>query len=261
MTERAVAAANTVLGVTRHNLRLRVGWKRGDDTAIPVIIVDGDGLSAAHIVFVPWGTRMVIVNADKLESLMQYFVSTHDLAQQIALHDVLAFALLHEAGHIHFNDKGSFMPAGSLAEVDMVTLAISKQGDAANAVFDRNPELRADLFAMDSIETASRSSDDAIWMTGANLSFVISDITWNQTLMRDPNFWGGNRPLVSGPAVPYGHTDLEFRLRVAHVIRNASSTSITMDYALGAIFLDRSSDPRPEPYWTRWPLKLDNGRP
>ena len=239
--EQAVNLANQVLepsGATH----FAVSWKMRAAATIPVTIVDGDRLPPQHIVFVPDGEEAVVINSDQLPTLLKYFESGSELASKVRTEDVLAFCLLHEAGHIRFGDHGSFVDGGELSKADIVSIALSKDSVRSREIVSKNHELRADLFAVDAIEGAQASAIDDVHDAGVKLYLLMSNLEWNMGLVRDPVSagFGGDRTAFLDTS--YTHPNLEFRLRVVETVAESKNGVMPVDYILDLFLRERTHD-------------------
>lgn len=114
--------------------------------AIPVFLIGGDTLGRNETAFVPDGERCIFINVDTLDALIETFAMTGPMAaQQHPTFDkslVLAVVLLHEMGHLHYGDQGSYDTLGAFDPADV----------ARPSATIHEPELRADRFASEAIE-------------------------------------------------------------------------------------------------------------
>jgi len=114
--------------------------------AIPVFLIDGSGLGQVETAFVPDGEHAIFIDADGLDALFDGFAMSGSLAvQQHNSFDralVLAVVLLHELGHLHYGDRGSYDTPQRFMPADV--------GQPSTRI--HNPELRADRFASEAIE-------------------------------------------------------------------------------------------------------------
>jgi len=239
--EQAVDLANRILEAGGA-LRFKPSWRNDSVGTIPVIVVDGDRLPPQHIVFVPDGEEAVVVNSDGLPTLLKYFDSPSELAWKVSTPEVLAFSLLHEAGHIKFGDHGSFVDGGELSKGDIVSISLSRESVRSREIVSKNHELRADLFAVDAIEAAQASNIDEVHDAGVKLYLLISNLEWNMGLVRDPVSagFGGSRTAFLDTS--YSHPNLEFRLRVVETVAASKDGVVPMDYALEAFLREREKN-------------------
>jgi hypothetical protein len=115
---------------------------------IYVYIVDDASLGRVENIFVPDKERCIFVSAKSLDRLFESFFITGPRAlQQLSSFEkslVVALILLHELGHLHFNDGGSYGPPARLNLDEMSR----PSRDIANR------EVRADRFATEILEQA-----------------------------------------------------------------------------------------------------------
>jgi hypothetical protein len=120
---------------------------------IAVFIIDGASLGRTETAFVPEGARCIFINGASLDSLFESFFLTGAAAMQKhnSFDKAMALALIfvHELGHLHFGDSGSYGPPAALdlRDIDKPSEAIA------------NREVRADKFAAEILARAWNSHE------------------------------------------------------------------------------------------------------
>jgi hypothetical protein len=121
--------------------------------AIAVFLIDGASLGDIEIAFVPQGCRCIFVNEHSLDDMFHrlYLVGSQAAEQHNDFDKAVALSLvlLHEMGHIHFGDRGSYSTN--------TALDLSELNRPSGSIF--NPELRADVFASEVIKLAWSSGE------------------------------------------------------------------------------------------------------
>lgn len=140
---------------------------------IPVYLVDGENLGEWENLFVPEGERCIVVNAAALSQLWtrlgtrQYFGGTDDEPTR-PYAALICLLLLHECGHLHFQDNGSYSAPAMIEPGDFFRPSTGV----------KHKELRADRFAMEQI-LAARGRPDLSFVRAAygyGIDFVLGDL-------------------------------------------------------------------------------------
>ena len=132
MVADAVDACDCVLGEGQ-DVVLRVSWKQTPARGVPVYLIDSDSLGPNELCFIPDGERCVLISSALVNNLGRLFSENDTAEVDRQARDVLSIMLLHECGHLHFGDSGSFGAASSDLNLEM------------NEAKER--EMRADRFA------------------------------------------------------------------------------------------------------------------
>lgn len=193
------------------------GLRFVDADEIPVYLIDASHLGRIETAFVPNGERCVFVNAGSLDRLFEDFfmMGKHVLGQHNSFDKalVLAVVLLHELGHLHFEDDGSYGPpaAFALEEIDRPSRAIA------------NKEVRADRFASEMVNAAWASQQMKSPLDGpygragiaSNIFRAIATGANSHDFTVDPQgvFDGVRKPYVFRQS-GYSHLNLYLRLLV-----------------------------------------------
>lgn len=276
--ERAIILANVVLGKDEP-IRLQPTWKpcglyphlefiRSDRPgfrvllddrkdlcvyenarSVPVYLIDDDQLGKSENTFVPDGECCIFVNIRCLDRIFTYFgVSGQTQMSQYSEYErasVLATMLLHEVGHIHFGDSGSYTTPASLTSVDL----------SSKASQPINPEVRADRYAVEQIHKALLSDDlrpflnlgSGRWSVASRLLFVINIAVNTYDYHNDP--WGylNNQPRLNLFASKgYSHLDINLRLLLMlYQLEPSSITKAKLKQLLGDKLDDTFAPPTP----------------
>jgi hypothetical protein len=193
------------------------GWRFRNADAIPVYIVEATSLGQIETAFVPEGSRAIFISCRNLERQFDAFYLRGEKAwQQYSLFEkalVTAVILLHELGHVRFDDAGSYGPPARLALEDL----------AKPSAVIANKEVRADRFASEIIADAWNSEEMKGRFSGAlgrstvasNLYRVVAIASNTNDLVEDPT---GAFDKVAKPglfrAPGYSHLNLYLRLLV-----------------------------------------------
>ncbi len=184
---------------------------------IPVYLVDDDQLGARENTFVPDGCRCVFVNARTIDGILDGFgigagtrLSQYSEYEQAS---VYATVLLHEIGHLHNGDNGSYTEA--------VALTAGEVAQGLNSA--ANKEVRADRFAVEQLQKALVENNWRPFLglgsgrssVANHLLYVINVAVNTYDYRNDP--WG----YLNGQADPgrytarsYSHLNLQLRLLV-----------------------------------------------
>jgi len=182
---------------------------------IPVFLVDDARLSKSESLFVPDGQRSIIVNADSLSRLWERLGINEmfggSASEPTRIHTALVTVLLlHEVGHLHFEDVGSYRRPEPMKSVDFF-----RDSDQI-----ANPEVRADRFAIERV-LAFREGSHVCFegFFGYNIDILAGDlhraIRGARSAFEIPNdpfgaFDGLPKPLLLRKG-SYSHPDLDLR--------------------------------------------------
>ncbi|MFP2899751.1 hypothetical protein [Corallococcus sp. 4LFB] len=252
----AVSLANRVLGPGAP-VRLYPSWKGGEagvqpvyekgggfsvTLRVPVYAVEGKNLAPEYFVFVPPKGHGVFVNVDRLPAFFRLFSPTTRIGGlPVDEPRVLAFALMHEAGHLFHEDAGSFDGTHPLELQDMLAVELTLEDVKAGRTAHLNPELRADLFALEHIKEAlSDGSNMDRWMEAKAIQGTFSTTTFNITGLRVVEGFG-EQGLVRRARfrdASYSHPNLELRM---HVLNYLSNPDALAEELLSTFLKERSA--------------------
>lgn len=164
------------------------GWRFRNADEIPVFIIDATRLGQVETAFVPEGARAIFVSGRNLERQFDAFYLRGKRAwEQYSSFEkslVTAVILLHELGHVRFDDAGSYGPPARLTLEDLT------RPSAAIA----NKEVRVDRFASEIISDAWNADEMKGRFSGAigrssvasNLYRVVAIASNTNDLVEDP---------------------------------------------------------------------------
>ena len=136
----------------------------------------------------------------------------------IDLRDVLAYMLLHEAGHVAHGDMKSSNAFDDSSGGEKFNLDPTAQKDRENA---------ADRFAADAIASGITEKGTERGLAAARLSTVLAQLSWNLAEHRLLDNFGGteaNLPSLFQDA-GLSHPNLEWRILVVNDAISHTSTS------------------------------------
>ncbi|NOK34420.1 hypothetical protein D7W79_02415 [Corallococcus exercitus] len=214
---------------------------------VPVYAVEGKNLAPEYFVFVPPKGHGVFVNVDRLPDFFRLFSPTTRIeGLPVDEPRVLAFALMHESGHLFHQDAGSFDSTHPLALQDMVAVELTLEDVKAGRTAHLNPELRADLFALGYInEALSDGSDTDRWMEAKSIQGTFSTTTFNITGLRVVEGFGeqGLARRARFRDGSYSHPNFELRM---HVLNYLSNPGTQAEELLSTFLKERSAPPSGE---------------
>lgn len=215
------------------DVRLISSWREPTQSQakfVPVYLLQEYGLAKSDVVFVPDNERCIFINEKgMLEFLRSY---TDELSGfSVNLSKFLAIILLHEVGHLHFGDTGSYTGVG-----DVTVSGLNRVDN-----FGKDAELRADLFAAEQIREAGNIGSNEFAL-GMYMRLTLSNIQSNvfrqrmfgdnfgSTTLRSPKvFWDKG----------YSHPNFELRLLIiCYAVFQDTQTREALED-----FLDRRNNP------------------
>jgi hypothetical protein len=215
------------------------GWRFRNADAIPVYIVDSTSLGQIETAFVPEGARSILISGRSLELQFDAFYLSGERAwEQYSSFEkslVTAVILLHELGHIRFDDAGSYGPPARLVLEDL-----TKPSPAI-----ANKEVRADRFASEIIADAWSSEETRGRFSGAlgrstvasNLYRVVAIASNTNDLVNDPTgAFDKFEKLQIFQASGYSHLNLYLRLLVILFQLEPNDERLSLLRAIDAAF-------------------------
>lgn len=205
VVESAAEKANAILSGTDV-----VAWASWRDRPaakrpVPIFIIDDESLPEATVAFAPNRQECLFITKRFVARFVELFgrdgVGTFDVEPD----DALAIVLLHELGHFHNGDAGSYSAPTEIS-ADGLPVALSNE---------KNAELRADRFAGEQLGAASTAADSRI-LAATPLIIALSHITWNREKIRLVDNLGATElglSTVVGDA-GYSHPNLELRFLI-----------------------------------------------
>jgi hypothetical protein len=181
---------------------------------VPVALVAGDLLSSKEPIFVPEGTKCVIVSNNWLSAAESSF--TRDTAHggfEVAPGAALALILLHELGHV--DELASVESDPSMQA--LVRILGSRRGDR---------EVAADVYAAKQLKAAQGAS--ALAMAAAlEITLAAGHISWNLLANRLIDHFGATT-LRSGAVFgdkELSHPNMELRFLIVQYVLTPTDTS------------------------------------
>lgn len=167
----AVSTCNVVLR-SDSGIVLRPSWEQSRPVgSLPVYLIDAEGLPADALCFVPDGYKCIFVTSSLFPNLGKLFAEPDPQEVVRQSRDVLTILLLHECGHIHYGDAGSF--AGSSAGLNLTRTAA------------KDRETRADQFAAEMLRKAKADIAGAFHARSVTAMTLMA-----QTMLINFNFFG-----------------------------------------------------------------------
>jgi hypothetical protein len=204
----AIRTADLVLGPSAP-VRLTPGWTQSPaGQPIRVFAVTPQGLSKRDVMTSYQQCHCVVAQVGRVTEWLQTGMGSRLLA--IDLKSVLAYMLLHEAGHIahgDINSANAFDDTSSGA--GRLNLDPTTQKDRENA---------ADRFAADAIASGIREKGTDRGLAAARLSVVLAQLSWNLAEHRLLDNFGGTEANLSSLFLDAGlsHPNLEWRILVVN---------------------------------------------
>jgi hypothetical protein len=201
---KALRQAMQLLGTNGPNLI--AGWQPADaGEAWGVYAVGPEGGGEEQIMTTYAECRCVMVRMNALSTWMRNHMGSNDALLEIDDVPLLAYMLLHEAGHIQGHSvAGSKFTAGAADEVEF--------NREVNA--DKEAEWEADQFAGMAIRRGMQQKGTAPGLTASMIAMAISQLGWNLQVHRSLDNFGATT--VRDPAVFWdsglSHPNLEWRI-------------------------------------------------
>jgi hypothetical protein len=190
----------------------RASGPQSTNQAVRIYAISDVGAPANYMVSVPTHCRCVFIEPLAYETWLSNHVSHTDPTLEISEPRLLAFMLLHEAGHITHGDPGEFdgNETGSLN---------------SNTTEEKARESSADSFAVEQLKGAmARSKDYTPWINAQFATADLSNLAFEMQQMRQERFFGAE--LLHTPEAFYdlGYTHPNFELRLLTVNDVISNT-------------------------------------
>ena len=169
LVQNAAAIANSWMGPDTQ-LRFVPAWQPGGsekpNLTIPVYAISELHAPASYMVAVPAHCKCVFVQPNAYQAWLKNHLSHRGPNLEISEDRLLAFMLLHEAGHIAHGDPGEFDGTGSGALNTDLTV-------------DKQREQNADEFAVEQLKGASsRMKDTTAWLNALNATKDLSNLSF-----------------------------------------------------------------------------------
>jgi hypothetical protein len=154
LLENALALSNTWIDPDK-GIRFAPSWTKSDGSTkgvVPVYAISTFNAPVNYMIAVPAGCRCVFIQPRAYEDWLDKHLSQDGNRLEVDETRLLAFMLLHEAGHISNGDLGEFDGSGS--------------GSLnTDSTADKQREERADAFAVEQVKHAlARTKDISAWL-------------------------------------------------------------------------------------------------
>lgn len=203
--EKAVDIANSWIN-PELGMRFAPSWQKQDlkqaKGVIPVYSIAELHAPATDIVAVPTHCHCVFVQPRAYEKWLENHISHTSQTLEVSEERLLAFMLLHEAGHLVHGDPGEF-DASSTGSLNT---------DATN---EKQREQAADSFAVEQLKNAmQRKKDVAAWLSAQYASADLANLAFEMQQVREERYFGAESlgTLQAFYDLGYSHPNLELRL-------------------------------------------------
>lgn len=215
----AIDTVRTTLGKDA-KVVLEPSWKPNVvKGAVPVYAASGNGLGAREIMSTYVECGCVLVQASALLSWLKERVGSSDALLSIDPQSLLAYMLLHEAGHISNNEVEPDLPSAGASP--------------PRSPFNRDPtaqkerERRADTFAADAIKVAVKFEGTDRGLAAATIAMALSQLSWNLSVHRLLDNFGGS--VLHKPSLFWdggaSHPNLEWRILTVNALISGTEVS------------------------------------
>lgn len=215
LIEQAAESANSWLE-PGSGVRFVPAWKtteaQSTSNAVPIYAISDVNAPANYMVAVPTRCRCVFVEPRAYETWLYNRVSHTGETLEISEARLLAFMLLHEAGHITHGDPGEFNGSG--------TGSLN-----SNVSAEKERELAADSFAVEQLKGAmGRMKDYTPWLNAQLATADLSNLAFEMQQVRQERFFGSAVLHTPGAFYDLGYTHPNFELRLLTVNDMISNT-------------------------------------
>lgn len=214
----AIQTTNLVLGSSAL-VRLRPGWKDPRERqSIPVFAVAPHGLSKREAMASYQPCNCVVAQIGWVDEWLKEQIGSGSGLLTTDLRDVLAYMLLHEAGHIAHGDMNRSNAFDNTFSEGKFNLDPTAQKDRENA---------ADDFAANAIASGIKEKGTDRGLAAARVSIVLAQLSWNLAEHRLLDNFGGTEANRSSLFQDAGlsHPNLEWRILVVNDAIAHSTTS------------------------------------
>lgn len=197
--------------------RFAPAWKAPDPkeskNIVRIYAISDLHAPAAYMVAVPTHCRCVFVQPRAYENWFQNHLSHDSQTLEVSEERLLAFMLLHEAGHITHGDPGEF--DGSETGVLNTGTTVEKQR-----------EQNADSFAVEQLKRAmDRRKDVTTWLNAQYASADLANLAFEMQQVREMRFFGSESLGTPEAFYDLGYTHPNFELRLLTVNDMISNTA------------------------------------
>jgi hypothetical protein len=239
----SIRIARLVLGPSAP-VNIVAGWNAGADASnLRVFAAAPDGLADNEVMRSDAGCRCVIAQGAAMTRWLQLQTGQGEERLDVDAHDLLAYMLLHEAGHLVHGD--------SPERVETPASPKHRPGFNLDATAQKDREVAADRYAAGTIAAAmaDRGTDRGIAAT--KIALTLSQLSWNLAAHRLLDNFGGtglHRPSLFQDA-GLSHPNLEWRILSVNdaISSTAASHKLLTDFEsarrAGPVVLYRSPTP------------------
>jgi hypothetical protein len=235
LIERSATIANSWLDPALKT-HFTPNWKGPDSLAggdpVTIYSISEFRAPANYRVAVPVGCLCVFVEPHVFESWLRQHMSSSGITLEVNEERLLAFMLLHEAGHIVDGDPGDF-DEGGVGNLNL------------SPTVKKEREQKADAFAVEQLKGAiSRTKEIGPWLDALNATKDLANLSFEMEQVRSQKYFGA--ALLHTPAAYYdtGYSHPNFELRILTVNDQISNTETS--HQLLASFLEgRGSNAAP----------------
>ena len=220
VTEKAIADVNILLN--GQTVRFEPAWEKhsgpGNDS-VPVYLVAAPKDARVLPAAVPRGCTCVFVNPVALD---QWIATESTGPGRLALNAgyLLAFMLLHEAGHLSAKTAGAAFANGEWSELNVEPSLVTASEESA------------DGFAADILRTVVEHKGSSAALKATSVMLELGNLSWNLQAKRQLDNFGAT--VTHQPAVfvdpNLSHPNLEWRmLRADYLIRGTLTAKALLD--------------------------------
>lgn len=214
----SIQTADLILGSSAP-VRLAPGWNQSHmRESIRVFAVTSQGLSKREAMTSYQRCNCVVAQVGRVTEWLKEETGTGSVLLTIDLRDLLAYMLLHEAGHLANGDLKTINAFDDSSGGGKFNVDPTAQKDRENA---------ADHFAADAIASGITEKGTDRGLAAARLSMVLAQLSWNLAGHRLLDDFGGTEANLSSLFQDAGlsHPNLEWRILVVNDAISHSSTS------------------------------------
>lgn len=208
LIEKAAAFANSWISPDT-GIRFAPSWKITDSQEgkgiVAIYAISDVHAPVTYMVAVPVGCRCVFVQPRAYEGWLQDHLSHTGLTLDVSEDRLLAFMLLHEAGHIVHGDPGQFDGSGTGPLNTGTTL-------------EKTREQSADAFVVEQLKRAiGRTKDTDAWMSAQLATVDLANLSFEMLQVREERFFGSESLATPQAFYDLGYTHPNFELRLLTV--------------------------------------------
>lgn len=213
----AIQISDLVLGPSAP-ITLGSGWNAQQQKLIRVFAVTPQGLSKREVMTSYQRCKCVIAQIGRVTEWLKEQTGTGSQLLTIDIRNVLAYMLLHEAGHIVHGDLNGSNAFDDASGGGKFNLDPTAQKDRENA---------ADQYAAEAIASGMAEKGTDRGLAATRLSLVLSQLSWNLAEHRLLDNFGGTEANLSSLFQDAGlsHPNLEWRILVVNDAISHSPTS------------------------------------